>query len=343
MNLDSIRPGSSSGGFRVAVFVGLSVFALACSASADLIRFWEGSELKGRVVKKTAKEIIVQFPFGKASFLPSEIEAIEPEAESASVSVALPAEPTKPSPAAAPFTPVPEPVELPESLPAPKEEAFPDLNAALKSVVFIVSLVTEQEGALGSGVVINAHGTILTNNHVIAGAKKILVFFPSKITSNKFKEPKSYEARVIKANPYYDLALIDVGAETTEHLSFADPAAIRVGEEVRVIGNPRGLAATVSRGVISAIRTNWQLGRAYQPIEGEYMTEREFGDITWIQTDASINQGNSGGPMINRKNEIIGINSWIISQSGGSEGLGFALHVKHLRKFAGGFTKKPKP
>ena len=73
----------------------------------------------------------------------------------------------------------------------------------------------------------------------------------------------------------------------------------------------------------------------------EHLSNRVIEAATWIQTDASINPGNSGGPLLDDKNQIIGINTWIVSESGGSEGLGFALHVKHVRKFAAGYVKKP--
>ena len=95
--------------------------------------------------------------------------------------------------------------------------------------------------------------------------------------------------------------------------------------------------------IVSAVRTNRKLGLPYVKIPGEYMNEREFEEMTWIQTDASINPGNSGGPLLNERQEIIGINTFGYTTGGATTGLNFALHVKHARKFAAGYINKRKP
>ncbi len=194
----------------------------------------------------------------------------------------------------------------------------------------------------GAGTIINDHGTILTNHHVVDQAVKILVLLPDdRPTNRSSKEPKTYEASVRKSDPYYDLALIDIHAKTPAYFRLAPDDTVEVGQRVRAIGNPNGLVISVSEGIVSAVRTNHALGQEYVPLPNTSMSSREFDDITWIQTDAAVNPGNSGGPLLNDAQDVVGINSFIVSSSGGSQGLNFALHVKHLRKFARGYYAKP--
>ena len=160
---------------------------------------------------------------------------------------------------------------------------------------------TERKASsLGSGFIIKTNGTVVTNNHVIAGADDILVRVGDK----------EYKAKVIGADPYMDIAVLKM--ETNDQfkpVSFGDSDVARVGDWAVAIGNPFGLGGTVTAGIISARNRDINLTR--------------YDDF--IQTDASINKGNSGGPLFNLKGEVIGINTAIFSQSGGSVGIGFAV------------------
>ena len=317
----------------------LALMALLFSAapvSADLIRFKDGGKLRGKVLRRSATEVIVQLEFGTMSFSPDEIIAVE-EGEGPAAKEErqgpVPVEETRPA-----QKDVSAGGAVPE---APKEaEDALTLQDAMKAVAFI-KVVTHSGGeATATGTIINPHGVMLTNHHVIQDAKTVFVTLPLKGTGSRFKDPTQYEATVLKSDAYYDLALIDIHAKTPEYLRFAQDEEIQVGNEVKAIGNPLGLAVTVSQGITSGVRTNRDLGRPYKAIPGEYVNEREFEEMTWIQTDASINPGNSGGPMLNTANEIVGINTWIATETGGSVGLGFALHVKHVKKFAAGYIRK---
>jgi len=155
--------------------------------------------------------------------------------------------------------------------------------------------------ALGSGFVIKEDGTIITNNHVIEGAEGIYI---------KFTDGKEYEAELIGTDPVSDIAVLKIKAKQSfPFVKLANSDKARVGDWVVAIGNPFGLGGTVTTGIISAINRDIHMGR-YD---------------NFIQTDASINQGNSGGPLFNLDGEVIGINSAIYSNSGGSVGIGFAI------------------
>ena len=155
--------------------------------------------------------------------------------------------------------------------------------------------------SLGSGFIIDTKGTVVTNNHVISGADDILVRVGDK----------EYKAKVIGADPYMDIAVLKM--ETKDQfkpVSFGDSDKARVGDWAVAIGNPFGLGGTVTAGIISARNRDINLTR--------------YDDF--IQTDASINQGNSGGPLFNLKGEVIGINTAIIAPGqSGSIGIGFAI------------------
>ncbi len=154
--------------------------------------------------------------------------------------------------------------------------------------------------ALGSGFIINANGTVITNNHVIKGADDILV---------RVGGDKDYKAKVLGTDPLSDLAVLKIiSEETFVPVDFGDSDKSRIGDWVIAIGNPFGLGGTVTAGIISARNRDIGLSR-YED---------------FIQTDASINQGNSGGPLFNINGEVIGINTAILGQSG-SIGIGFAI------------------
>jgi Do/DeqQ family serine protease len=155
---------------------------------------------------------------------------------------------------------------------------------------------------LGSGVIINAgDGHIVTNNHVIQDAEKIIV---------TLQDGREFEAKLVGSDPQSDIALLEVKGDDLTEVKLADSDELRVGDFSVAIGNPFGLSHTVTSGIVSA------LGRSGLNIEG-------YEDF--IQTDAAINQGNSGGALVNLKGELIGINTAILGASGGNVGIGFAI------------------
>jgi len=159
---------------------------------------------------------------------------------------------------------------------------------------------------LGSGVIVSQDGYILTNNHVVENANEITV---------DLNNGESYDGEVIGRDPQTDIAVVKIDAQNLEALPIGNSDQVRVGEMVMAIGSPLGdyLANSVSKGIISA------KDRAIGIIEGGQGYE------TFLQTDAAINRGNSGGALINMDGELIGINSAIASRSGGSDGIGFAV------------------
>jgi Do/DeqQ family serine protease len=160
----------------------------------------------------------------------------------------------------------------------------------------------------GSGVIISPDGYIVTNNHVVDGATELAVSMTDK---------RELKARVIGTDAKTDIALIKVDAQNLPHLTLGNSANVEVGDIALAIGNPFGLGQTVTMGIISAT------GRSGLGIE-------DYEDF--IQTDASINPGNSGGALVNAKGELIGINTAILSGSGGNQGVGFAVPVDMVRQ-----------
>lgn len=157
-----------------------------------------------------------------------------------------------------------------------------------------------RRSGVGSGFVIESDGYIVTNNHVVEGADTVTV---------RLADEREFEAEVLGTDPQTDLALLKIDAEGLAELEFGDSDALRVGDDVIAVGNPFGLGGTVTRGIISA------LGRDINA--GPY--------VDFIQTDASINRGNSGGPLLNLEGEVIGVNSAIYSPTGNWVGVGFAI------------------
>jgi serine protease Do/serine protease DegQ len=162
-----------------------------------------------------------------------------------------------------------------------------------------------KEEGLGSGVIISSDGYILTNNHVVEGADELKVALP---------DDREFIAKVIGADPKTDIAVIKIEAENLPTLVLADSDKLRVGDVVFAVGNPLGVGQTVTMGIVSA-KGRSQLGL----LEGGYES--------FIQTDAAINLGNSGGALVDAKGRLVGINSAIISTSRGSIGLGFAIPI----------------
>jgi serine protease Do len=160
----------------------------------------------------------------------------------------------------------------------------------------------------GSGVIVSADGYIVTNNHVVDGATEVTIQ-----TSDK----RELKARVIGTDPKTDVALVKVDATNLPFAHLGNSSEVEVGDIALAIGNPFGLGQTVTMGIISAT------GRGGLGIE-------DYEDF--IQTDASINPGNSGGALVNTKGEVIGINTAILSGSGGNQGVGFAIPVDMVRQ-----------
>ena len=175
---------------------------------------------------------------------------------------------------------------------------------------------SERPQALGSGFVIDPTGYIVTNNHVIEQANEIKV---------KFQDDSELEAKLVGTDKLTDIALLKVEPKKPlPYLSFADSDKARVGHSVFAIGNPFGLGGTVTSGIISAFNRDINAG----PYD------------SFIQTDASINRGNSGGPLFNLKGDVLGINTAIFSPTGGSVGIGFSIPanlakpiIDQLKKF----------
>jgi serine protease Do len=158
-----------------------------------------------------------------------------------------------------------------------------------------------KERSLGSGVIVEATGLIITNNHVVNRAEEIKVYLADK---------REFKAKLIGTDAKTDLALLKVEAEQLRTMPWADSDKLQVGEIVLAVGNPFGLNQTVTMGIVSAV------GRASMGIA-------EYEDF--IQTDAAINPGNSGGALVNARGELVGINTAIFSESGGNMGIGFAV------------------
>ncbi len=158
-----------------------------------------------------------------------------------------------------------------------------------------------EETSLGSGVIVNANGYILTNNHVIEGADAIQV---------TLRDGRTTSAVVVGSDPEADLAVLKIEQQNLPVITLGDADALRVGDVVLAIGNPFGVGQTVTLGIVSAT------GRSSLGIN----TFENF-----IQTDAAINPGNSGGALITARGELVGINTAIFSKSGGSQGIGFAI------------------
>ena len=191
-------------------------------------------------------------------------------------------------------------------------------------------LVVGKQRSLASGVIVDADGYIVTNAHVVNGGQRITVVLPgttsdaSPIRSLAAGRGRAVDARVVGIAREVDLALLKVDVTGLPALPFADYDTLRQGELVFAFGSPEGLRNSVTMGVVSAV--------ARQPDADHPMV--------YIQTDAPINHGNSGGPLVNVSGALVGINTFILSESGGSQGLGFAIPsalvdvaYRHLRAY----------
>lgn len=174
-----------------------------------------------------------------------------------------------------------------------------------KNSVVLISVRTATGGGTGSGFVYDKEGRIITNNHVVKDATRIEVYFLNgRVT----------EATLVGTDPYSDMAVIDVNipSEDLVPVRLGTSSDLLVGEYVVAIGNPFGLANTMTMGIVSA------LGRQ-SSAPGNYVI------VDVIQTDAAINPGNSGGPLLNLRGDVVGMNTWILSDTGQFSGIGFAV------------------
>ncbi|HTT33958.1 MAG TPA: trypsin-like peptidase domain-containing protein [Methylomirabilota bacterium] len=186
-----------------------------------------------------------------------------------------------------------------------------------------------RQRAIGSGFVIEESGYIVTNAHVVNGAQRVQVILPNPNTESSLDAAlstrlKIVPARIIGVSRELDLAVIKIGAGKLPALPLANYRKLEQGEMVFAFGSPEGLRNSITMGVVSAV------ARQTDPDS----------PMVYIQTDAAINPGNSGGPLVNVSGEVVGVNTFILSQSGGNEGLGFAIPsgvvgvvYKQLRKF----------
>ncbi|MDH4362155.1 MAG: Do family serine endopeptidase [Nitrospirota bacterium] len=176
--------------------------------------------------------------------------------------------------------------------------------------------IPKRQRGSGSGVIISSDGYIVTNNHVVAESRDLLVTLP---------DSREFPAKVIGADPETDLAVIKIQADGLPVIPWGNSSSLAVGQYVLAIGNPFGLNSTVTLGIVSALdRGGMGLAR--------------FEDF--IQTDAAINPGNSGGALVNTQGELVGINTAIVSQSGGYQGVGFAVPSSLAKPVLGELIKK---
>lgn len=175
--------------------------------------------------------------------------------------------------------------------------------------------VIERQRAIGSGVIVDPDGYIMTNAHVVNGAQRIRVIItptPSELIAFKSSfstRQRTYEAKLLGMNRLVDLALIKIDATDLPYIPLRLDFRVRLGQVVLAVGSPEGLEHTVTRGIISAV------GRQIDPNR----------PMVYIQTDAPINPGNSGGALVDRDGNLVGLNTFIYTEGGGSEGLGFAI------------------
>jgi Do/DeqQ family serine protease len=223
--------------------------------------------------------------------------------------------------------PLPRPTQtVPSSAPAMRLSFAPVVKKAAPAVVNVYSrrVVRQQldpllslfygevprervEESLGSGVIVRGDGVIVTNNHVVSGGQEFMVVLNDR---------REFPAKVLLADAHADLAVlkIEVPGERLPTLAIADSSGSQVGDLVLAIGNPYGVGQTVTNGIISALNRTTGEGGSY------------------IQTDAAINRGNSGGALVDMNGDLIGINSFILSPSGASSGIGFAIPGAMVRR-----------
>lgn len=182
---------------------------------------------------------------------------------------------------------------------------------------------TFEQRASGSGVVISPDGYIVTNNHVISDANSI------EVTMN---DSETFKAKLIGSDPSTDIALLKIEADNLHPIQFANSDEVKVGEWALAVGNPFNLTSTVTAGIVSAKSRNINI------LQGDYKNEI-FPIESFIQTDAAVNPGNSGGALVNSSGELIGINTAIASKTGSYSGYSFAIPSNLVKKVAGDLLK----
>lgn len=224
------------------------------------------------------------------------------------------------------------------TLPADSEVVLPDLTfAAEKSIHAVVHIATQSvrgggwssgnpffdeffglrnqqpqiAQGFGSGVILSEDGFIVTNNHVIEKAQKIKVILNDK---------REFEAKLVGTDPSTDIALLKIDATDLSFLTYGDSNALKLGEWVLAVGNPFNLTSTVTAGIVSATGRNLR------------MNEDQYSIEAFIQTDAAVNPGNSGGALVNQQGNLVGINTAIASQTGSYSGYSFAVPVSIVQK-----------
>ncbi|MCF8304441.1 MAG: Do family serine endopeptidase [Bacteroidales bacterium] len=172
---------------------------------------------------------------------------------------------------------------------------------------------------IGSGVIVSDDGYIVTNNHVVAQAERV------EVTLN---DKRSFEAKIVGTDPSTDLALLKIDAKNLDYISYGNSDEVQVGEWVLAVGNPFNLQSTVTAGIVSAKARNINILR--NPQGGSTIE-------SFIQTDAAVNKGNSGGALVNAKGELVGINAAIASNTGSYAGYSFAIPVNIVKKVVNDF------
>jgi S1-C subfamily serine protease len=192
------------------------------------------------------------------------------------------------------------------------------VNITSRAVIFNFFYGTVPQEGQGSGFILDKAGHVLTNFHVVEGANRGIEV--------KLSNKRSYKATVVGSDKTHDLALLQIDAPNLEAVTLADSSELAVGQKVYAIGNPFGLSGTMTRGIISSIRSIRNGDGA--PIEDA------------IQTDAAINPGNSGGPLLNSRGEVIGINTMIASNGAEqSSGIGFAIPINTAKAVLADLTR----
>lgn len=201
----------------------------------------------------------------------------------------------------------------PQPLVADVEEIlFTDLYASVSPSVVHIAVTTHASSGTGSGFVLDTEGHIVTNNHVVEDARRILV---------SFADGSEVEATIIGTDSDSDIAVlrVNVPASQLQPVELGDSDILQVGQRAIAIGNPYGLEQTMTTGIVSA------LGRVFRQESG-------FSLPQLIQTDAAINPGNSGGPLLNSNGQVIGVTTLIYSETGGNSGVGFAVPVNTVKR-----------
>jgi len=180
------------------------------------------------------------------------------------------------------------------------------------AIVAIIANRGEFKGGSGSGVIVSKDGYIITNHHVIQGTDKI------EVTTN---DKRTYKAKIIGKDPTTDLALLKIEAKNLPTVEFGDSDAVQVGEWVLAVGNPFNLTSTVTLGIVSAKARNINI-----------LSQQEYSVESFIQTDAVVNPGNSGGALVNSAGKLVGINAAILTETGSYEGYSFAIPAKLVEK-----------